>query len=406
LLRHGSALRLARRATFPSGPRLANQSLTQDYSTNQFNHDLLQRISQHYQRQGDSIDHSDELAQQELGWLDCAARGRAAKGAPHHKLLSEMVTDLVQHNKPLAYIIGKHPWLLAISSLLIVVLQMDRSPFAGTQPFYPLPRSLLVRPPTLIPRSETEHWLDHLASVLKRSTVLTRSDLPYNILDIGTGTGCIPLTLAHSLRHLHRPVHAIGVDQSDAAVQLARENITRCGIDIPGRVDVVLGNLFAADFAERIRGAAGLGAQEVGPSKGFDLVVSNPPYIPRRDFEGLAASVREWEDRGALIGELHPAPSLGPEPQPATSSPHTANSVTNAEEDDGLIFYRKITSILDQLLSADAGTGPGGRQPVVAFEVGQGQAGEVRGLLEARGYRAEAVDDQWGIQRLVLGFRM
>lgn len=278
---------------------------------------------------------------------------------------------------------------------------------AGTQPFHPLPQSLLVRPPTLIPRPETEHWLAHLAHILKGSLNHTPGDQPFTILDIGTGTGCIPLVLAHSLRHSSNPVHAIGVDQSTAAARLARENVARCGTDVPGRIHVLQGDLFTPDFVGRMKQAGRASRSEGDKFQGFNLVVSNPPYIPRRDYEGLAASVKEWEDRRALVGEVHPSPDLGADALVKATTTPASPQQSNEQDDDGLIFYRKITSLLDQLLSAEAGVldAGGSPAPVVAFEVGQGQAGDVQALLRARGYRAEAVDDQWGIQRLVLGYR-
>jgi release factor glutamine methyltransferase len=157
----------------------------------------------------------------------------------------------------------------------------------------------------------------------------------------------------------------------------------------------------------RMKAAGGLGGAGEGGREGFDLVVSNPPYIPASDYDGLAASVREWEDRRALIGEARPSPSDGAATDLAEPRAGAPDSQGSSEDNDGLIFYRKITSILDELLSADAGKSVEGHPsaPVVAFEVGQGQADAVQALLASRGYRAEAVDDQWGIQRLVLGYR-
>lgn len=261
----------------------------------------------------------------------------------------------------------------------------------------------------MIPRPETEHWLAHLTSLLAKSLSSHQVQTRFEILDIGTGTGCIPLTLTHSLRHSPTPVHALGVDQSPAAVQLARDNIQRCGEEVPERVSAVQGDLFAADFVQRMKEAARIGAAAEAGGTGFDLVVSNPPYIPSSDFAGLAASVREWEDRRALIGEVPLAHGGGAAARAVAGGPAEATDLSKGEEDDGLVFYRKITAILDQLLSADAGRPIAGGEPpapVVAFEVGQGQAGAVGALLVARGYRAEAVEDQWGIERLVLGYRV
>lgn len=198
-------------------------------------------------------------------------------------------------------------------------------------------------------------------------------------------------------------MHALGVDQSPAAVQLALDNVARCGTEVPGRVDVVQGDLFAADFVQHMRDRAGF-----AEGAGFDLVVSNPPYIPRRDYAALAASVREWEDRRALVGEVELASDLAGSGCVDLASPcRTPASDEPDSNEDGLVFYRRIVSILDSLLSVYAGrvTADSAPTPVVAFEVGQGQATAVQALLEGQGYRADVLPDQWGIHRLVLGYR-
>lgn len=236
---------------------------------------------------------------------------------------------------------------------------------------------LLVRPPTLIPRPETEHWLSHLTTLLHPPL-----SKPFTILDIGTGTGCIPLALVCGLRSNSNSnsgapdARAVAVDKADTAVELARENVERCSEAVDDRVKVVQADLFAPDFVDRVR------SFNVG-GECFDFVVSNPPYIPRKDYAELAQSVKGWEDRGALVGELRAAEEL-------------------EAEDDGLIFYRRITNILQALLVEDKQT----ESPVVAFEVGAGQASAVEELLRKKGFRAESFKDQWGVERMVIGYRV
>lgn len=221
-----------------------------------------------------------------------------------------------------------------------------------------------MRPPTLIPRPETEHWLAHLGSLfLPAASSTSRPKL--SILDIGTGTGCIALALAHSLQP-HYTLRALGVDQSADAVQLAQENVERC--DLAQEVHILQADLFADTFAARAKADG---------RAGFDLVVSNPPYITREAYLSLPPSVREWEDRRALVGERAGAP------------------------DDGLVFYERILELLPDLLEAESKS----VGPVLALEVGQGQAREVACRVEARGMSSEVVPDQWGVDRLVLGFR-
>lgn len=299
--------------------------------------------------------------------------------------------------------------------------------FAGTQPFHPLPVDLLVRPPTLIPRPETEHWVSLLTErILASRSEASRGVRPFRILDIGTGTGCIALALTHGLSQTSDggrkggigAINTMAVDRAESAVHLAEENARRCGLLLekergprtvqadqdrkaalssdsavpntpPAAVSVQQADLFSPSFSSTVLSHL----QHLNPSESssdasqplkFDLVVSNPPYIPLHEYAQLDRSVREWEDRGALVGET-------------ADQPLTARS----KEDDGLVFYRRIVSLLDELLDE------GGGGPVVAFEVGKGQARDVeRMLLEWRGGKGEkleteVVEDPWGIERAV-----
>ncbi|GAA5977869.1 hypothetical protein JCM5350_006203 [Sporobolomyces pararoseus] len=289
-----------------------------------------------------------------------------------------MIDQIVKHDKPLAYILG-------------------------SQPFYPLPVDLLVRPPTLVPRPETEHWVLHLSQTILSSPSFQK-EARFRILDIGTGSGCIALGLTQSLlfpdqtlvnsptkvkveRNTTRLIETVAIDQSNLAVELAIENSRRCQLE--ERVSVHQLDLFSDLFTEDVKR---LGNEAEG--EGFDLVVSNPPYITREEFEGLDLSVKNWEDRKALVGEKPPGVSAtGEEPEGSTT-------------DDGLIFYRRITSILEQLLRRgnEVGTKED-RAPSVALEVGKGQAQEVGKMLRTRGYKAEIVSDPWGVERAVFGWK-
>ncbi|KAF7321679.1 S-adenosyl-L-methionine-dependent methyltransferase [Mycena kentingensis (nom. inval.)] len=134
----------------------------------------------------------------------------------------------------------------------------------GDQPFGGL--NLKCRAPTLIPRPETESWALRLAERLKQRPRKRR------VLDLGTGTGCIPLLLCQQLPA--GTIAALGVDVSPDAVKLANENAVLTGFD----QDSAEGNTFRAlqmsflhaDFPTRIQPP-------------FDVVVSNPPYIPLSD---------------------------------------------------------------------------------------------------------------------------
>lgn len=308
----------------------------------------LARITQYYISTGDDPASASSLAEQELRWLTEAAQGDTLD-------LGRMVDELVVLHKPMAYILGvSFPFYC----------NSQRSPYnqskPGDQPFVPLPLPLLVKRPTLVPRPETEYWVSQLSQLLPASQ-RTR------LLDIGTGTACIPLALTYN-----KPLHtAIAVDVIPSALQLARENTLRFAME--NRVRIVAGDVFETSFAEKMR------ELEAG---GFDVVISNPPYITRKAYETLAPSVKEWEDRCALVGT-------------AGGEDHD-----EANADDGLKYYRRICSLLPRLLARGSTT-----VPAVVFEIGEGQAEAVRQLIEEQGMRVQVWKDQWEIERVVLGYR-
>ncbi|TBU47633.1 S-adenosyl-L-methionine-dependent methyltransferase [Dichomitus squalens] len=244
----------------------------------------------------------------------------------------------------------------------------------GSQPFGPL--NLAVRPPVLIPRPETEDWTIRLASLLTPSPAR-----PLKVLDLCTGSGCIPLLLCH----LWPPgsAHATGVDVSPAAVRLATDNAALCGIPPPSLgPDAARGpppapalpqkNTFTALLADLTRPTFAHDPRLAPP---YDLLTANPPYIPRAQYERLPASVRDFEDVRALLGE----------------TPECADGST------GLGFYYRIAELVGAhgLLRRGGGT--------LALEVGDGQAGDVVRIVEGRA-RVSEIDvwrDPWGKARVV-----
>ena len=120
----------------------------------------------------------------------------------------------------------------------------------------------------LVPRPETE-------VVVERCLELLRSETAPHVLDVGTGTGAIAL----AIKDEHPEARVTAVDSSPDAVALARENAARLRLDI----DVREGDLDTA-------------------ADGWDLVVSNPPYVAPAEWETLQPEIREWEPRGALVG--------------------------------------------------------------------------------------------------------
>jgi release factor glutamine methyltransferase len=132
------------------------------------------------------------------------------------------------------------------------------------QEFYGL--AFHVTPAVLIPRPETEHLVE---------TALARvpHDTPIRILDVGTGSGAIAITLAH----LRPQAKVTAVDLSPAALSIARENAERLGVSV---------RFLESDLLQAIRGEK------------FDMIVSNPPYVP--ESEVLEPQVRDYEPAAAL----------------------------------------------------------------------------------------------------------
>ncbi len=215
----------------------------------------------------------------------------------------------------------------------------------GSEGFYGL--TFQVAPAVLIPRPETEILVQEIMYRGKRLCPEGSGRQPLAV-DIGTGSGVIPVTLA-----VHCPSWEIAaVDISDTALQLARRNAELNGA--AGRIRFLEGDLLAPVYA------AGLSP---------DIVISNPPYIKSSDLPDLQREVRDFEPHLALDGG-----------------------------DDGLDFYRRLT---EQLASQPV------KPRLVGFEVGMGQASDVAALLRELGVfdRVGIVKDLAGIERHVLAER-
>jgi release factor glutamine methyltransferase len=143
----------------------------------------------------------------------------------------------------------------------------------GSQEFYGL--DFEVNADVLIPRPETELLVETALELLKGA----RSPL---ICDVGTGSGCI----AVSLLHARTDARAYALDVSPAALEVAARNAARNGV--AERVTFLVSDCFDALASEEREGTR------------FDLIASNPPYIAEGDLEGLQREVREHEPRGAL----------------------------------------------------------------------------------------------------------
>lgn len=141
----------------------------------------------------------------------------------------------------------------------------------GDQPFLNL--AIKCSESALVPRWETEEWTGELVNVLK--------DFKGKIVDACTGTGCIALSMAQLSN-----AEVTAIDISDACLQLAKENEVINGLQ--GRV-----HWTKADILRNAPQCAGM-----------SLLVSNPPYVTEREYSLLDRSVREYEPKLALLGDL------------------------------------------------------------------------------------------------------
>lgn len=130
--------------------------------------------------------------------------------------------------------------------------------------------SLRILPGVFIPRFETEYFIELIEKLM--------DFVPEQILDIGTGTGAISIALAH----LYPDVHIVATDISDKAIRCARENIKEYGL-----TDRI--HLLQCSICN-------------GVNTRFDLIISNPPYIPSSRLHSLPKSVRDFEPMLAIDG--------------------------------------------------------------------------------------------------------
>jgi release factor glutamine methyltransferase len=182
----------------------------------------------------------------------------------------------------------------------------------GSREFYG--RNFIVTPDVLDPRPETELLVDEALKRLARNG---------RIADLGTGTGCILLSILAE----RSDVSGVGIDISPAALGVATKNAEALGLTRAGFIE---GSWDAAIAA--------------GP---FDLVLSNPPYVTEAEFRELAPDVGEHDPRIALVGGA-----------------------------DGLDPYRAILGMVEKLLKPGA---------VIGFEFGAGQGDDVTQLMSGAG---------------------
>ena len=148
----------------------------------------------------------------------------------------------------------------------------------GEQHFYGLQFQVDER--VLIPRPETELLVEHAFELLGFSSRGGAREA--RVLDIGTGSGCIALTMAKLCPNLQ----VTAVDCSPRALEVARLNAAKLGVE--SQVSFILADMLSEHFVDGLPGPV------------YDLVISNPPYIPRDEWEGLQREVRHFEPEVAL----------------------------------------------------------------------------------------------------------
>ena len=224
----------------------------------------------------------------------------------HRSVLTEMIRRL-QKNEPIQYIIG-------IESFFGLTFE--------------------VNPNVLIPRPETQELVSWIIEDYQ-------SDESIRILDIGTGSGCIPISLAKQLSK----AEVESWDISEGALEVASRNCERNGVKVLLRQKDVLkaapdGNL-------------------------YDVIVSNPPYITNKEKADMEANVLDWEPSLALF----------------------------VSDEDPLLFYRKIAQLGCDMLKE------GG---LLYFEINRAYGEETILMLKELGYaQIELKKDSWGNDRMI-----
>jgi len=213
----------------------------------------------------------------------------------------------LKEGKPIQYIIGK-AW------------------FMGNE--YKVDESVLI------PRPETEELVDW---IIEYATII---DKPLQILDVGTGSGCIPISLKLALPNCM----LAGLDISETALQTAKHNAAKLNADISWMQEDILNTTYL-------------------PNQ-FDIIVSNPPYIPYKENVNMQVQVKYFEPPIALF----------------------------VKDADPLIFYRTIARLGKQYLK------PNGQ---LFFEMHYDQGKALLTLFEEMGFHAELRQDMFGKDRML-----
>ena len=210
-----------------------------------------------------------------------------------------------------------------------------------------------VNPNVLIPRADTELLAETALAAMGTPNPFYRETMfklppkeAYRVLDIGTGSGCLSVSIARYAALSGISAHVDGVDISPEALKTALGNAQKhC---VASRMHFI-----QADFLSNISMLRGK----------YDLIVSNPPYIPSADIGALMPSVRNFEPRSALDGGR-----------------------------DGLLFYRELAYKVSSLLLPEG---------ILAVECGFDQASQIQSLFSDKKMETLILKDLAGISRVV-----
>ncbi len=225
----------------------------------------------------------------------------------------------------------------------LFVRRLNREPLQyilGYADFYG--RRFAVRPGVLIPRPETEHIIEAVLEIIKEKEIKSP-----RILDIGTGSGCIAVSLAAEIDD----AMLTAIDVSEDTLEIAKQNAVQHLLN--GRI-----TFQKVDILDRY-----VAVPEAGS---FDFIAANPPYIPKKEWDSLQDEIRLHEPKHALT-----------------------------DDDDGLTYYKRITGLAPQLLKNDGW---------LICEIGHDQYESVRMLIESKGAREiRHWNDLSGIKRIIGG---
>lgn len=230
-----------------------------------------------------------------------------------YNLFLSMIKDRI-NGRPVAYIVGNRE-------------------FMGLDFF--------VKEGVLIPRPDTEVLVEEIIELCKNKDEV-------EILDIGTGSGAITVSLA---KYIEKSTIK-SLDISDIPLEVGKKNAMNNDVD--NKIEFIKSDLFSSIKDKNIK---------------FDVIVSNPPYIPKKDMDTLHTQVKDYEPYNALEGGI-----------------------------DGLDFYRDITDQSKSYLKEDG---------ILAYEVGHDQAKDVSDIMKDNGYtKIYTKKDIQGIDRVVIGFKL